>query len=122
MTMTLTGAQIERVLEQQFAGCTLATARILQVSTGFTYTWTASGPVGEKVDRPRSDQRRDRGPGRVLPRDGQQLPRRRRRQLPALKLGTDRLGGAVDTDALEAYFVANSPVAPGPQNRITLVP
>ena len=41
---------------------------------------------------------------------------------PTLKLGTDRLGGAVDTDAFEAYFVANSPVAPGPQNRITLVP
>jgi 5'-nucleotidase len=41
---------------------------------------------------------------------------------PTLKLGTDRLGGAVDTDAFEAYFKANSPVAPGPQNRITRVP
>ena len=41
---------------------------------------------------------------------------------PVLKLGTNRLGGAVDTDALEAYFVANSPVAPGPQNRITVAP
>ncbi len=41
---------------------------------------------------------------------------------PVLKLGTSRLGGAVDTDALEAYVVANSPVAPGPQNRITVAP
>jgi 5'-nucleotidase len=41
---------------------------------------------------------------------------------PILKEGTNRLGGAVDTDALEAYFVASSPVVPGPQNRITLVP
>jgi 5'-nucleotidase len=39
-----------------------------------------------------------------------------------LREGTDRLGGAVDVDALEAYFAANSPVAPGPQNRITQVP
>ncbi len=40
----------------------------------------------------------------------------------ALRLGTERLGGAVDTDALEDYFVGNSPVAPGAQNRITQVP
>jgi 5'-nucleotidase len=33
--------------------------------------------------------------------------------------GTDRLGGAVDTDALEAYLQANpGGVAPGLQNRI----
>jgi 5'-nucleotidase len=37
-------------------------------------------------------------------------------------LGSNRLGGVVDTDALEAYFAAASPVAPGPQNRITVVP
>jgi hypothetical protein len=30
--------------------------------------------------------------------------------------GTNTLGGEVDTDALEAYFRANSPVAPGPRN------
>jgi 5'-nucleotidase len=41
---------------------------------------------------------------------------------PVLKEGTDRLGGAVDTDAFEAYFAAFSPVAPGPQNRITQIP
>ena len=36
--------------------------------------------------------------------------------------GTDQLGGAVDIDALEAYFKANSPVPPGPQNRVTKAP
>ena len=123
VTMTLTGAQIERVLEEQFAGCTLATARILQVSTGFTYTWSASGPVCEKVDPttvringvtvdPAASYRVT--VNSFLADGGDSFP--------TLKLGTDRLGGAVDTDALEAYFVANSPVAPGPQNRITLVP
>ena len=123
VTLTLTGAQIERVLEEQFPGCTLATARILQVSTGFTYAWNAAGPVCDKVDpttiaingvavNPAASYRVT--VNSFLADGGDSFP--------TLKLGTDRLGGAVDTDAFEAYFVANSPVAPGPQNRITLVP
>jgi 5'-nucleotidase len=36
-----------------------------------------------------------------------------------LTLGTDRLGGEIDLDALVTYFGFNSPVAPGPQDRIT---
>ena len=36
--------------------------------------------------------------------------------------GTDQLGGDVDIDALEAYFAASSPVAPGPADRITRLP
>jgi hypothetical protein len=36
--------------------------------------------------------------------------------------GTDRLGGEVDLDALVTYFGANSPVPPGPQDRITVIP
>jgi 5'-nucleotidase len=123
VTMTLTGDQIERVLEEQFAGCTLATARILQVSTGFTYTWSASGSICDKVD-----------PATIMINGVMVNPTASYRvtvnsfladggdSFPTLKLGTNRLGGAVDTDALEAYFLANSPVAPGPQNRITLVP
>ena len=35
-----------------------------------------------------------------------------------LREGTDRLGGAIDLDALEAYFTAHSPVPPGPRDRI----
>ena len=33
--------------------------------------------------------------------------------------GTDKLGGALDLDALIAYFANTEAVAPGPQNRIT---
>jgi len=123
VTMTLTGAQIERVLEEQFAGCTAAGARILQVSAGFTYTWDASEPACFKVDpatiqinsvvvNPASSYRVT--VNSFLADGGDSFP--------TLKLGTDRLGGEVDTDALEKYFVANSPIAPGPQNRITMVP
>ena len=33
--------------------------------------------------------------------------------------GTERLGGALDLDALIAYFANTEAVAPGSQNRIT---
>jgi 5'-nucleotidase len=36
-----------------------------------------------------------------------------------LREGTNRLGGEVDTDALDACFEESPPVRPGPQNRIT---
>jgi len=38
-----------------------------------------------------------------------------------LREGTNRLGGAVDLDAFEQYFVAQRQVAPRPQNRIARV-
>jgi 5'-nucleotidase len=123
VTMTLTGAQIETVLEQQFCNPSGTGMRVLQVSTGFAYSWSLSAACGDKVDPasikingttvdPAADYRvtvnsflADGGDGFSVLRDG-----------------TNRMGGAVDTDAFEAYFVANSPVAPGPQNRITTVP
>jgi 5'-nucleotidase len=123
VTLTLTGAQIERVLEEQFAGCTLATARILQVSEGFTYTWKASGPVCDKVD-----------PATIMLNGVVIDPAASYRvtvnsfladggdSFPTLRLGTDRLGGEVDTDAFERYLAANSPYAPTAVNRITVVP
>jgi len=40
-----------------------------------------------------------------------------------LRQGEDRVAGNVDTDAFENYLRANpGGIAPGPQNRITLVP
>jgi 5'-nucleotidase len=118
VTMSLTGAQIEAVLEQQGV-----VNRILQVSNGFTYAYSATAPVGDRVD-PASIQLNG------VPLDPAASYRVTVNSFLAdggdgfttLLAGTDRLGGAVDVDALEAYFVANSPVAPGPQNRITLLP
>ena len=123
VTMTLTGAQIETLLEQQFAGCGAATNRILQVSNGFTYSWSASASACSKVDPasimingvPVSSGSSYRVTVNSFLADGGD-------SFPVLKDGTNRLGGAVDTDALEVYFTAFSPVAPGPQNRITQVP
>ncbi|HTJ40337.1 MAG TPA: 5'-nucleotidase C-terminal domain-containing protein [Dactylosporangium sp.] len=50
VTQSFTGAQIKDVLEQQFVGFQGQTVqRMLQVSAGFTYTYSASAPVGSKV-------------------------------------------------------------------------
>lgn len=50
VTMTLTAQQLKDLLEQQFAGCNGQTGtRILQVSNGVQYRWSASGPTCAKV-------------------------------------------------------------------------
>ena len=48
--MTLTGQQIDDLLEQQFRPGEVTTRGILQVSRGFSYTWDGEQPVGSRVD------------------------------------------------------------------------
>lgn len=123
VTMTLSGAQIDTLLEQQFIGCGQTANRILQVSNGFTYSWSASGVACEKVD-----------PASILINGVVVDPAASYRvtvnsfladggdNFVVLRSGSDRLGGEVDTDALENYLTTFAPVSPGPQNRITLIP
>lgn len=123
VTMTLTGAQIETLLEQQFDNPTVGSNRILQVSDGFTYEWSLSAPAGDKVD-----------PASIMINGVVVDPAAGYRvtvnsflaaggdNFTVLPQGTNPLGGEVDLDALVVYFGANSPVAPGPQNRITQIP
>jgi len=150
VTLTLTGKQIHIMLEEQFAGCNATNApaewqypasdttgqtfnRILQVSQGFTYSWSAQGPACDKVD-----------PASIAI-DGIVVDPNANYRITVnnfvadggdkfyvVAQGTHRLGGAQDIDALEAWF--NNPaadsnpslpgvqVAPGAQNRITLMP
>jgi len=124
VTMTLTGAQIDTLLEQQFVCCAQTDRdRVLQVSAGFTYSWSLSAPACDKVDPasimidgvPVDPAASYRVTVNSFLADGGD-------RFSVLLQGTDRLGGDVDTDALEKYFVANSPVPPGPQDRITQVP
>lgn len=50
IVMNLTGAQIKALLEQQWTmGTVPERPRLLGVSKGFTYTWDASKPRGERV-------------------------------------------------------------------------
>lgn len=124
VTMTLTGAQIKNVLEQQFAGCGTQTAnRLMQPSASLYYeftppadwvytrttiqntgcNWVNANSIminGVLVD-PAASYRitmnnfmADGGDGYI-----------------EFKNGTNRLGGAVDIDALEAYMTNHSPVA-----------
>lgn len=123
VTMTLTGEQIDMLLEQQFDNPAVGQNRILQISDGFTYSWSLSAPKGSKVDIagimiggvPIDPAASYRVTVNSFLADGGD-------NFTVLRSGTDRLGGAVDTDALEDYFTANSPVAPGPMNRITQLP
>jgi 5'-nucleotidase len=123
VTMTLTGAQIDTLLEQQFDNPTVGSSRILQVSDGFTYEWSLSAPTGDKVD-PASIMINGVG---LDPAAGYRVTVNSflaagGDNFTVLTQGTNPLGGEVDLDALVVYFGANSPVSPGPQNRITQIP
>jgi len=121
VTMTLTGEQIDTLLEQQWVGQT--SPRILQVSDGFTYEWSAAAADGSRVD-PASIKI---GGVTVVPGTGYRVTVNSfladgGDNFTVLVDGTDRLGGEVDLDALVTYFGAHSPVAPGPQDRIVRLP
>ncbi|HEY0638165.1 MAG TPA: bifunctional metallophosphatase/5'-nucleotidase [Pseudonocardiaceae bacterium] len=116
-TITLTGAQIKAVLEQQWQP---TTTRILQPSAGFTYTWSQSAPVGSKISDielngtpidPAASYRVSVNNFLADGGDG----------FTALRDGTNRVGGAVDLDAFTDYLEANAPVGPPATNRITRV-
>lgn len=124
VTMTLTGIQIDTLLEQQFLGCGTQTVnRILQVSAGFAYAWNPTAPACSKVDLasitiggmaidPMASYRVT--VNSFLAGGGDHFA--------VLMEGTDRLDGVGDLAAMESYFAAFSPVAPGPQDRIGVVP
>ena len=118
--MTCTGAQIEAILEQQWQPS--GTTNILQIPDGFTYTWDAAAPIGSRVDiasikidgvaiSPLTSYRVAMNNFLATGGDG----------FSAFTGCTNPLGGEIDLDVLVTYFEANSPVAPGPQNRITRV-
>jgi len=125
VVMTLTGAQIAALLEQQFS--TEAGERdkpvILQVSKGFSYTYSQSAPPGSKVDMASI---RSNGapllmgkPYRVVVNgflasggDG----------FTVLRDGKDRKSGLLDLDALVAYLTQHSPLSPPVLDRIKRAP
>jgi len=120
VTITLTGKQIKDMLEQQWLDP--KRPRILQVSKGFSYAWDASRPDGERVL------------GERMSLNGQPLDPAARYRVTVnnflfvggdgftvLTQGTAPLIGVYDSDALHAYFGANSPVGPTAADRIVRV-
>ena len=115
-TVTLTGAQLDAVLEQQWQP---SVTRILQISNGLTYTATVGNPVGDRVSKlalngapvtPTGTYRVSINNFLAGGGDG----------FTVFTEGTDLAGGPIDLDALVDYFAASSPIAPPPLNRITL--
>jgi 5'-nucleotidase len=117
VTLTLTGAQIKNVLEQQWLDP--KRPRILQVSKGFTYAWDNAKPFGERVlaDRmslngepvdPVKAYRVTVNNYLAVGGDG----------FTVLKEGTGQQFGIYDVDALYGYFQANSPISPVAADRI----
>jgi 5'-nucleotidase len=115
-TVTLTGAQLDAVLEQQWSPTRTA---ILQISNGLTYTATVGNPIGDRVSNlslngvpvtPTGTYRVSINNFLAGGGDG----------FTVFSQGTDLQGGPIDLDALVDYFAANSPIAPPPLNRITL--
>lgn len=117
VTLTLTGAQLKNMLEQQWLDP--RRPRILQVSKGFSYAWDATKPYGEHVLADRM----------VL--DGAPIDPSKAYRVTVndylagggdgfsvAKQGTERRYGIYDADALYGYFQVNSPVAPASPGRI----
>jgi len=120
VVMTLTGAQIDAVLEQQFSQ---NFSNVLQVSQGFSFAYSASAPLGARVDpasikldgvalEPDQSYRVTVNSYLAAGGDG----------FSVLLDGTDRLGGPNDLDAFADYLAEQSPVAPPALDRITELP
>jgi 5'-nucleotidase len=120
VAITLTGAQVLRVLESQWRSAAQR-VRILQVA-GITYSWDGSKPPGQRVIRgsvrvagapiePGASYRivvnsylADGGDG-----------------FSVFREGADRQGGPLDVEALEQYFTGRALKAAAPGERITRV-
>jgi 5'-nucleotidase len=114
---TMTGDMIYRLLEQQFRVAP-APDVILQVSNGFTYSYNRSLPAGSRVSNAKingvavdkaASYRVAMNSFLATGGDG----------FSVFNEGTDQLGGEIDIDAAVNYYMKNSPVAPGPRDRIT---
>jgi 5'-nucleotidase len=138
VTMTLTGAQIEQALEHQFCGLNSPLNnfffKVLLPSDGFHYTWDSAAAnssdgiscaTADAVDptsitlngSPLDMGANYRVTVNIFLADGGD-------GFPVFAQGTNRLGGAVDTDAFEAYLAAAEPtgISPAALDRIDVVP
>jgi len=118
VTLTLSGTQLLQLLEAQWLGQT-GSGRILHVSRGFTYTWDASKPLGQRVV-----------PGSVILNGQAVQPTDSVRvtvnsfvagggdNFAIFKEARNPRTGAMDVDALEAYVRNNPAVQPGALDRI----
>ncbi len=119
-TITLTGAQLEAVLEQQADNPGTGQTRFLQISDGLSYTWNSGAVVGSKVSdltlngtpiAPGAPYRVSVNNFLASGGDG----------FSVFAEGTDLTGGPIDLDAFVAYLLAHPKLSPPPADRITVV-
>ncbi|HET9541174.1 MAG TPA: bifunctional metallophosphatase/5'-nucleotidase [Candidatus Limnocylindria bacterium] len=128
VTQDMTGAQIKAVLEQQWAACTPpgrsqnATV-ILQVSAGFTYSYSESQACGSRISNMMLGTT-PIDPAAIYQVTANNFLADGGDSFPAFAVGTNRVfAPQFDVDALAAYLGGpTAPIAPGPQNRITELP
>ncbi len=121
VSMTLTGQQIKRVLEQQWLP-SRQQAQMLQVSNGFSYAYDLRRPIGSRV---LADTMRLDG----MPIQASEGYRVTVNSFLAsggdgftvLLEGRERETGVIDVDAAETYFKASSPLSPPPSGRVTVL-
>jgi 5'-nucleotidase len=119
--LTVTGAQIKTLLEQQWQPAN--TIRFLQISSSLSYSWSQSAPQGARID-PAS-----------IKIDGVVVdPSASYRVVTNsfLQTGGDGFAeftnakmpftAAIDVDALVSYFQKHDPLVPPALNRITSLP
>ena len=121
--VTLTGAQLKTVLEQQFPGGPNAQpfTKILQPSANFTYTYSSGAAWGSKVSNMKIDG--------VAVTDTQTIRVAANNFLVGggdaflgFKDGTELWSGPLDIDAFVDQLGRDNPIAPPATNRITVTP
>ncbi|GII34691.1 bifunctional metallophosphatase/5'-nucleotidase [Planotetraspora mira] len=115
--VTLTGAQLDALLEQQWSA---AATRVLQPSATLTYTADLTQPFGSRVSGIKVNG--------VAVTDTQQIRVAANNFLvgggdgfTVFTQGTDLWSGPLDIDAFVAYMGAHSPIAPPVTDRLTVI-
>ena len=121
VTLTLTGAQLKQLLEQQWVN--QPRQRVLQVSRGFAYSWDSTRPPGQRVI------------AESMRLNGQPIDRQARYRVTVnhflagggdnftlFKEAQDARTGLMDIDALERYIQSAGSVTPGRLDRVTRLP
>jgi 5'-nucleotidase len=117
-TITLTGAQLDAVLEQQWSP---SRTFFLQISATLHYTQRPTNPMGDRVSditiggqpvSPTGTYRVSVNNFLAAGGDG----------FTVFADGTDLAGGPIDLDAFTAYLSAHPGLAPPPASRVTVIP
>jgi 2',3'-cyclic-nucleotide 2'-phosphodiesterase (5'-nucleotidase family) len=123
VSMTMTGQQIYDLLEQQFSGANESAPKVLQVSKGFTYSYSASAAPGAKV----VDGSAQLGGVAVDKSASYRVVANSflaggGDNFAAFAQSTGQYVGGLDIDGLATYLGANSPYSPVAEDRITQAP